>query len=402
MFNRNRWVAEVAKKINSKIYINVQGDEPLVNPKDIKKIISQKIKYPKHIICGFAKIRNFENPTSKNIPKVVMNKNNELVYILRALVPSSKKSKIQFYKQVCIYAFNKTELTKFSSMKNHTREAWRHWDFKVFDLGIKIKMVKLSSKTLAVDVKSDIKVEKFYKMKKIYWPKYKNKSITVEKRLQFVDFDKKSLPYQLKLKLASQEYVIENVLFVREVTRNLSKKEFISNKLHLKLCNELKAFNYRGTIRYSGFVEPLLDKNIFNLIKMAKDKLPDSNIELVTNGDVLNLARLKKLFTHGLNKILISAYDGKKEADVLEELCLRAKLKSARYIVRHGYLHESQDFGITLSNRSGSMQNAEYKIESLKEPLKKPCFIPSYTFFRLSRWCFNVPTWLRRKIILGN
>ena len=33
----------------------------------------------------------FENPSSKNIPKVVMNKNNELVYISRALVPSSKK-----------------------------------------------------------------------------------------------------------------------------------------------------------------------------------------------------------------------------------------------------------------------------------------------------------------------
>ena len=32
-------VAEVAKKMNSKIYINVQGDEPLIKPADIKKII---------------------------------------------------------------------------------------------------------------------------------------------------------------------------------------------------------------------------------------------------------------------------------------------------------------------------------------------------------------------------
>lgn len=158
-------VAEVAKRINSKIYINVQGDEPLVNPKDIKKIISQKNKYPNHIICGFAKIRNFENPASKNIPKVVMNKNNELVYISRALVPSSKKkSKIQFYKQVCIYAFNKMELAKFSSKKKKSAlEKLEDIEIlRFFDLGIKIKMVKLSSKTLAVDVKSDIKkVEKF-------------------------------------------------------------------------------------------------------------------------------------------------------------------------------------------------------------------------------------------------
>ena len=158
-------VAEVAKKINSKIYVNVQGDEPLVNPGDIKKIISQKIKYPDHVICGFTKIRNFENPISKNIPKVVMNKNNELVYISRALIPSSKKkSKIHFYKQVCIYAFNKMELTKFSAMKKKsTLEKLEDIEIlRFFDLGIKIKMIKLSSKTLAVDVKSDIKkVEKF-------------------------------------------------------------------------------------------------------------------------------------------------------------------------------------------------------------------------------------------------
>ena len=53
-------VAEVAKRINSKIYINVQGDEPLVNPRDIKKIIYQKIKYP-NTICGFSKIEILES-----------------------------------------------------------------------------------------------------------------------------------------------------------------------------------------------------------------------------------------------------------------------------------------------------------------------------------------------------
>ena len=75
-----------------------------------------------------------------------------------------KKSKIQFYKQVCIYAFNKMELTKFSSKKKKSAlEKLEDIEIlRFFDLGIKIKMVKLSSKTLAVDVKSDIKkVEKF-------------------------------------------------------------------------------------------------------------------------------------------------------------------------------------------------------------------------------------------------
>ena len=49
-------------------------------------------------------------------------------------------------------------------------------------------------------------------------------------------------------------------------------------------------------MRYSGFVEPLIDKNIFNLIKMLRNNLPKVNIEMVTNGDPLNLKRLNKLF----------------------------------------------------------------------------------------------------------
>ena len=138
----------------------------------------------------------------------------------------------------------------------------------------------------------------------------------------------------------------------------IEKKEFISNGLHEKLCEELKELDYQGTIRYSGFVEPLLDKNIFNLIQMARHYAPESNLELVTNGDVLNEERLKKLFEKGLNKILISAYDDQETADKLEKLCKDSNLNEKQFIVRHRYLSEENDFGITLSNRSGLMENA--------------------------------------------
>ena len=75
----------------------------------------------------------------------------------------------------------------------------------------------------------------------------------------------------------------------------------------------------------------------------------------------------------------------KKSQKNLEDLCIQANLNEKQYIVRHRYYSEDQDFGITLSNRSGLMADAEFKIDALKEPLKKPCYIPSYTFlFRLS------------------
>ena len=67
------------------------------------------------------------------------------------------------------------------------------------------------------------------------------------------------------------------------------KKEFLKTELFEKLCKELSGVLYSGTIRFSGFVEPLLDKNIFNLISIARKYLKTSNIEMVTNGDVLNV-----------------------------------------------------------------------------------------------------------------
>jgi radical SAM protein with 4Fe4S-binding SPASM domain len=218
--------------------------------------------------------------------------------------------------------------------------------------------------------------------KKFIDPNIKNKSKTVEDNIQLYMFNGQELPLPTEIEISESGTCNRTCSFCpRSAANFIDKKEFITNKLHEKLCIELKELNYKGTIRYSGFVEPMLDKNIFNLINMVRNYLPESNIEMVTNGDPLNLKRLKKLFESGLNKILISAYDGKEESDKLEDLCIQANLTEKQYIVRHRYYSEDQDFGITLSNRSGLMTDAEFKIDALKEPLKKPCFIPSYTFF---------------------
>ena len=218
--------------------------------------------------------------------------------------------------------------------------------------------------------------------KKFLDPNLKNKSKTVEDKIQLFSFNGQNLPLPTEIEISESGTCNRSCSFCSRSAANfVDKKEFITNDLHEKLCVELKELNYKGTIRYSGFVEPMLDKNIYNLISMVRDYLPESNIEMVTNGDPLNLKRLKKLFDHGLNKILISSYDGKEETEKLEDLCIQANLNEKQYMVRHRYYSEEQDFGITLSNRSGLMADAKFKIDALKEPLKKPCYIPSYTFF---------------------
>jgi len=154
-------VAEAAMKIKSDIYINVQGDEPTINPVDIKKVISAKIKFPNHVICGYDKVHGFENPKNINLPKVVVNSKSELIYISRALVPGTKKEnqKISYNKQVCIYAFNKIQLKKFYlyKKKSNTEKIEDIEILRFFDLNIKVKMIKLNSNSVAVDELKDVK-----------------------------------------------------------------------------------------------------------------------------------------------------------------------------------------------------------------------------------------------------
>tara|TARA_B100001027_G_scaffold213301_1_gene183794 strand:+ start:2023 stop:2922 length:900 start_codon:yes stop_codon:yes gene_type:complete len=240
--------------------------------------------------------------------------------------------------------------------------------------------------------------------KKFLDPNLKNKLKTVEDKIQLYNFKGDFLPLPTEIEISESGTCNRSCSFCPRSAKDFKDiKEFISLELHEKLCKELAELNYKGTVRYSGFVEPLLDKNIYKLIRMVKDNIPDTNIELVTNGDVLNDKRLNKLFDNGLNRILISAYDSKDDADKLEKLCIDANLSKKQYIVRHRYYNEEKDFGITLSNRSGLMQNAEFKIASLNEPLKKPCYIPSYTFFLDYQGdVLMCPHDWGKKVILGN
>ena len=63
-------IADAANQIDADIYINVQGDEPLLDPNDILSILEVKKKYPNEIINGYCKIGDNEDAESLNIPSV--------------------------------------------------------------------------------------------------------------------------------------------------------------------------------------------------------------------------------------------------------------------------------------------------------------------------------------------
>lgn len=155
-------IAEAALKIEADIYINVQGDEPLVNPDDILKILEAKKKYFNKIINGFTWIDTTkENASNINIPKVITNENDILVYMSRSIVPAYKDIRnkpLKYKKQVCIYAFTYDELKSYFNFGRKS-ELEKFEDIEIlrfFELGKEIKMVETQSGSLAVDTPEDV------------------------------------------------------------------------------------------------------------------------------------------------------------------------------------------------------------------------------------------------------
>jgi len=158
-------LAEVVNYISADIYVNVQGDEPLVDPQDIINIIEKKKIYYQEIVNGYCQISVNEDPKDVNIPKVVFTEDKTLLYMSRKAIPGYKcgdSAPDQYYKQVCIYAFTAEELKSYSNYgRKGVLESIEDIEIiRFLELNKKVKMVETHNGSLAVDTPEDVfKVE---------------------------------------------------------------------------------------------------------------------------------------------------------------------------------------------------------------------------------------------------
>jgi len=152
-------IAEVAHKIDAEYYINVQGDEPLFNPKDLSQLLASIEDNNGEIINGFCPITSEEDFISLSIPKVVFRPNGRLLYMSRSPIPGNKIANFNFgYRQVCAYAFPKEALLKFSSLKQKT-PLEQEEDIEILrflEIGFEVTMIPMSSESISIDHPEDV------------------------------------------------------------------------------------------------------------------------------------------------------------------------------------------------------------------------------------------------------
>lgn len=154
-------LCEVATQIPADIYLNVQGDEPMLDPDWLQTVIDAKVANPNAIVNAMSRLGDDEDPDDINIPKVVTASDGRLLYMSRAAVPSAKsptKRPTTYMKQVCIYAFNQAELATYASPPRKA-PCEVHEDIEILrflDRGCSVKMVEVSGGSLAVDNPEDV------------------------------------------------------------------------------------------------------------------------------------------------------------------------------------------------------------------------------------------------------
>lgn len=152
-------VQEAMAELNADIVIIVQGDEPLLDPAVLEKLVNP-IKENNNIQCANALslINSPKDLSDIDIVKAVINNNSFVMYYSRAAVPYSRvKNYCLAYRQTGLSAFTKEFLKTFSSLPQTSKEIAESVDFmRIIDHGYKILAVVYSQRTIGVDRESDI------------------------------------------------------------------------------------------------------------------------------------------------------------------------------------------------------------------------------------------------------
>lgn len=162
-------VCEFSQKIGVDAYVIVNGDEPLIEPENIKTVIKPKL-LEKYVINTISKI---ENPVEANDVaniKVVYDSKMKALYMSRNAIPFPNKFlNYSYWKHVGITALNKELLNEYAkSIKREFEKIEGIDHLRFIENGNKLVFVKLnSSNSLSVDTPKDLeKIKEIIKSKK--------------------------------------------------------------------------------------------------------------------------------------------------------------------------------------------------------------------------------------------
>lgn len=160
-------VAEVAAHISAAIYVNVQGDEPLVEPEAIDMLVSAMEEDAEiHVATPCSLIRQPAEIMDPNVVKATIDFDGNALYFSRAPIPwvrdTGANVAARHWKHVGLYAFRHEALLDFPTLPpGELERVERLEQLRWLENGYKIRVVESEYDAISVDVPADVaRVEK--------------------------------------------------------------------------------------------------------------------------------------------------------------------------------------------------------------------------------------------------
>tara|TARA_B100001146_G_scaffold224173_1_gene241185 strand:+ start:1108 stop:1857 length:750 start_codon:yes stop_codon:yes gene_type:complete len=166
-------IAEAAKNIDAEIVVNVQGDEALVNPNHIDKVVDELLENP-DINVGILVSPYFKKNSPSDI-KVVLNNNNDILYSSRSDIPSDSRTKNpSMLKAYHIVPFRKPFLLKFTKWEKGILEKIEFNEYlRILEYGERFRAIRVDSDAISVDTIDDLEYVREQMQSDLWFPQYK-------------------------------------------------------------------------------------------------------------------------------------------------------------------------------------------------------------------------------------
>ena len=160
-------IGEAVAGIDCDIVVNVQGDEPFIDPNLIEELVHSFEDDQVSMASAMSKIENIKDLQDPNVVKVVVDSQNNAIYFSRAPIPfprdhqeiihsNEEFKKHNFFRHIGIYGYQKDFLAKYIKMDQTNLEKLEKLEqLRVIENGFKIKMIEVASCLIGIDTQED-------------------------------------------------------------------------------------------------------------------------------------------------------------------------------------------------------------------------------------------------------
>jgi 3-deoxy-manno-octulosonate cytidylyltransferase (CMP-KDO synthetase) len=156
-------IAEVAESFlkDVDIFINVQGDEPAIDPMLVDALAEELIAdHSLNAVTAYCPFSSRDLAINPNNVKVVFDKNNYALYFSRSLIPYDRDGVdgLLWYKHIGVYGYRREFLLDFVKMPPSLLEQTEKLEqLRILDNGYKMKVIRSAHDSIGVDEPEDIK-----------------------------------------------------------------------------------------------------------------------------------------------------------------------------------------------------------------------------------------------------